>query len=174
MWQSWGDLPGSNRCLRTHIPPCIPLHQDHHRRPVSGTDRLVGCPGRLRTCSPRLNRAPLHRLSYWTIDWYRSVVSNHAPPAYRAGALPHELDLRCWQGRLGSNQGHPASEAGVLPLNYAPAGMARLAALLTAPFAESFWVCTFPVVRHALQMALPLRFDRSSPAFQAGAVTRSA
>jgi hypothetical protein len=25
-----------------------------------------------------------------------------------------------WQGRLGSNQGHPASEAGVLPLNYAP------------------------------------------------------
>jgi hypothetical protein len=25
-----------------------------------------------------------------------------------------------WRGRLGSNQGHPASEAGVLPLNYAP------------------------------------------------------
>src|SRR6266699_2942370 len=27
---------------------------------------------------------------------------------------------RSWQGRLDSNQGHPTSEAGVLPLNYAP------------------------------------------------------
>jgi hypothetical protein len=54
---------------------------------------LNGCPGRLRTRNLRLNRAVLYRLSYWTIEW---------------------------QGRLGSNQGHPASEAGVLPLNYAP------------------------------------------------------
>src|SRR5689334_1670284 len=30
-----------------------------------------------------------------------------------------------WRGRLGSNQGHPASEAGVLPLNYAPVGWSR-------------------------------------------------
>src|SRR5215467_6183369 len=50
-----------------------------------------------------------------------------------------------WQGRLDSNQGHPTSEAGVLPLNYAPSGL-----------------------------ALPLRYDRSSPVLQTGAVTRSA
>jgi hypothetical protein len=80
--------------------------------------RRAGCPGRLRTCSPRLNRAPLHRLSYWTY---------------------------LWRGRLGLNQGHPASEAGVLPLNYAPT-----------------------------VLVLPLRFERSSPAFQTGAVTRPA
>jgi hypothetical protein len=56
------------------------------------------------------------------VIWYRPVGSNHAPPAYRAGALPAELDRRLsfGQGRLGSNQGHPASEAGVLPLNYTP------------------------------------------------------
>ena len=29
-----------------------------------------------------------------------------------------------WRGRLDSNQGHPASEAGVLPLNYAPSALA--------------------------------------------------
>jgi hypothetical protein len=45
------------------------------------------------------------------------VVSNHAPPAYQASALPNELDR---------------------------------------------------------QLVLPLRFERSSPALQAGAVTRSA
>ena len=71
------------------------LHQDL---------RCSGCPGRPRTCSRRLNRAPLSRLSYWTTDWYRPVVSNHAPPAYRAGALPHELD-RCMAGAPGFEPG---------------------------------------------------------------------
>src|SRR5712691_1575307 len=73
-----------------------------------------------RTCACRVNSAPLSRLSYWTMDWYRPADSNGAPLAYRASALPAELDRRCWQGRLDSNQGHPTSEAGVLPLNYAP------------------------------------------------------
>src|SRR5712691_983197 len=98
-----------------------------------------------RTCACRVNSAPLSRLSYWTMDWYRPADSNGAPLAYRASALPAELDRRCWQGRLDSNQGHPTSEAGVLPLNYAP-----------------------------IVLALPLRFERSSPVLRTGAVTRSA
>ena len=81
---------------------------------------LNGCPGRSRTCTPRGNSAPLSRLSYWTMGWYRPADSNGAPLAYRASALASELDQQCWRGRLDSNQGHPTSEAGVLPLNYAP------------------------------------------------------
>src|SRR5262245_12768271 len=99
----WGDLPDSHRHLRIHIPLCccytkisidwrgrLDSNQGH---PASEASVLplnyapTGCPGRLRTRSPRLNRALLFRLSYWTSDWYRSVDSNHAPPAYRAGAL---------------------------------------------------------------------------------------
>ena len=68
-------------------------------------------------------------------SWGDPPDLHRAPAESRSGVL--------WQGRLGSNQGHPASEAGVLPLNYAP-------------------------------LALPLRFERSSPALQAGAVTRPA
>ena len=63
--------------------------------PVVRQALCSGCPDRGRTCSPRLNRAPLYRLSYWTMQWYRPVDLNHAPPAYRAGALSDELDRQC-------------------------------------------------------------------------------
>src|SRR5262249_56521466 len=85
MWQSLGGPAGFAPALAESHSAVLLLHQDL---------RCSGCPGRLRTCNLRLNRAPLYRLSYWTRD--------------------------VWRGRLDSNQGHPTSEAGVLPLNYAP------------------------------------------------------
>ena len=98
--------------IRVHGPGLCWLSYDHHR---------TGCPGRLRTSSRRVNSAPLHRLSYWTTsvgearetrtptarfwrpalcrvelaprrNWYRPTDSNRAPLAYRASALPAELD----------------------------------------------------------------------------------
>ena len=53
--KDWGDLPDSHRYPRSHIPRCCCY-----------TKISTGCPGRPRTCSPRVNSAPLHRLSYWT------------------------------------------------------------------------------------------------------------
>ena len=55
-----------------------------------------------------------------------------------------ELPDKKLAGAPGIEPGQPASEAGVLPLNYTPC------------------------------MALPLRFERSSPALHAGAITRLA
>ncbi len=83
--------------IRVHGPGLCWLSYDHHR---------AGCPGRFRTSSRRVNSAPLHRLSYWTKsvgeardiglaprrNWYRPTDSNRAPLAYRASALPAELD----------------------------------------------------------------------------------
>lgn len=113
MWQVLGVI-GRIRTdtNRVHGPGLCWLSYDHHR---------AGCPGRLRTSSRRVNSAPLHRLSYWTMSpgearenrtptvrfwrpalcrielaprriWYRPTDSNRAPLAYRASALPAELD----------------------------------------------------------------------------------
>ena len=112
MWQpGWGDLPESHRRLRSHVPPCC----SYIKIAIE-----TGCAGRLRTCSPRVNSAPLHRLSYWTMTG--------TGPWTRTAGLSLIRGMLCslswtginWRGRLGSNQGHPDSESGVLPLNYAP------------------------------------------------------
>ncbi len=104
-----------------------------------------GCPGRSRTCTHRVNSAPLSRLSYWTMDWYRPADSNGAPLAYRASALPAELDRRCLAGAPGFEPGTSDFRGRRSPAELRPG-------------------C----------LALPLRFERSSPVLQTGAVTRSA
>jgi hypothetical protein len=110
------------------------LHQDLRR---------AGCPGRSRTCNRRVNGAPLHRLSYWTMTG-TSPRNRTAVVRLSGGCSAAELDRRDWRGRPDSNQDLSLQRRTFCPLNYAPI------------------------------LALPLRYDRSSPALRAGAVTRPA
>jgi hypothetical protein len=105
----WGDLPGSHRRLRGHDPPCC----CYTKIAVE-----AGCPGRHRTCTLRVNSAPLSRLSYWTTT---GTGPRNRTAVFRSsgGGSAAELD-RLWRGCLDSNQGHRTSEARVLPLNYTP------------------------------------------------------
>src|SRR5215510_11613476 len=73
---------GPCRCIRNHARPRVcksasalngTLRQSFWvcTFPVVRQALALGCPGRLRTCNLRLNRAPLSRLSYWTRDCWR-------------------------------------------------------------------------------------------------------
>jgi hypothetical protein len=87
-----------------------------------------------------------------------------------------ELDLHDGRERLDSNQGHPASEAGVLPLNYAPSSYTNVKwqGCLESNQVDRFWRPVFCPLNFTPEMVLLLRFERSSPDLQTGAVTRPA
>lgn len=79
----------------------------------------TGCPGRPRTCNRRVNGAPLHRLSYWTMTG-TGPRNRTAVVRLSGGCSAVELDRQDWRGRPDSNQGLSLQRRTFCPLNYAP------------------------------------------------------
>ncbi len=72
-----------------------------------------GAPGRIRTCNPRIRSPMLYPLSHGR--WSGRRDSNPQPSAWKANALPIELQPLAWSGRLDLNQRPPVPKTGALP-----------------------------------------------------------